>query len=609
MAITKTDFIEYTICKRYAALESIRKDKLNSDMTLEEYLKEEENERYAEILSHLYEEGEEEIDLTIKTDRQLEALMDYYKEVEINAGLLSEKIFGGETIYSLDTYNQESFSFAKNGIKYLCFVDIYNESNDEINIIEVKATTSRKYKTLNYSIDKTHYPLFIKKGDYYELAKDPKLSKDYKDKISKLLDRYTDEGKYIYDLALQRYIIEGYLKENNVNKKINYYLGVLNNEYTYNGYTENGKRVYLKDENGNEIIDFYKLNDITQMYQEIIDNDRKLLEGYIFEGSSEACPVGAYCSLGSRRECKYKSLCFKNVPGNNASYNYIRFVKFKDEEGNTYNKYDLINNGYLKLNDIPKEWLTNENHKLQRECYDNNKIYINKDKIKAGLNSLKYPIYHLDFETLPCPVPRFKGEHPYTQSPFEFSLHIEKEPGKCDLINDNYVFLAKTLEDEREELVKELVNKIPILKTGGTMLAQNVLFEKSRLKELSDIFPEYKKELLAIKDAGRDLLEIIQNNKELYKQMGFSKEECNTVNYYNNLQSGSYSIKKTLPLFSDLTYKDLEVHNGTDALVEYANYNKMNDEERERKQEALRIYCRQDTWAMVEILRGLRKLV
>ena len=40
MAITKTDFIEYTRCKRYAPLENIRKDKLNSDMTLEEYLKE-----------------------------------------------------------------------------------------------------------------------------------------------------------------------------------------------------------------------------------------------------------------------------------------------------------------------------------------------------------------------------------------------------------------------------------------------------------------------------------------------------------------------------------------------------------------------------------------
>jgi len=34
----------------------------------------------------------------------------------------------------------------------------------------------------------------------------------------------------------------------------------------------------------------------------------------------------------------------------------------------------------------------------------------------------------------------------------------------------------------------------------------------------------------------------------------------------------------------------------------------MTQEELKLKQEALRIYCRQDTWAMVEILNALRSL-
>ena len=34
----------------------------------------------------------------------------------------------------------------------------------------------------------------------------------------------------------------------------------------------------------------------------------------------------------------------------------------------------------------------------------------------------------------------------------------------------------------------------------------------------------------------------------------------------------------------------------------------MSKEELQLKQEALRIYCRQDTWAMVEILNALRSL-
>ena len=478
MAITKTNFINYTRCRRYGSLERIHQDKLESDMTLEEYLKDEENEHYKEILGTMFESNEEEdIDKTVKKDIQLEALMEYYKEVEINAGLEVERIFGGTTIFSSDTYRQESFDFSKNGIKYLCFVDIYNESNNEINIIEVKATTSRKYKKIEYSIEKEKFPLFIKQNNFHHLAPFTELSKNYSAKVERLLDRFTDEGKYIYDLSVQRFIIEGYMRENKINKKVNYYLAVLNDEYEYDGYKVKDKRIFRPDFLGNTIIDFYELNDLTSMYQSKINIERQNLESYIFESDETPCKVGVQCALKKNTECKYKALCFKNIPEKNASFNYKRFVSFKDN-GIKYNKYDLINEGYYKLDDIPKNWLTSENHKIQRNCYENNEIYVNKPKIKAGLDSLTYPIYHLDFETLPCPIPRFKGEHPYYQSPFEFSLHIEREPGVCDKETDNYVFLAKTNEDERLDLVKELVNRIPIKETGGCMLAQNVTFEK-----------------------------------------------------------------------------------------------------------------------------------
>ena len=71
----------------------------------------------------------------------------------------------------------------------------------------------------------------------------------------------------------------------------------------------------------------------------------------------------------------------------------------------------------------------------------------------------------------------------------------------------------------------------------------------------------------------------------------------------------SGSEKKTLPVFSDLSYDNLVVKNGTEAIVEYANYDKMSKEEFALKYEALRIYCKQDTWAMVLILDALRNLV
>jgi hypothetical protein len=33
-----------------------------------------------------------------------------------------------------------------------------------------------------------------------------------------------------------------------------------------------------------------------------------------------------------------------------------------------------------------------------------NYIYMDNEKIKVGLAQIKYPIYHLDFETFPCPL-------------------------------------------------------------------------------------------------------------------------------------------------------------------------------------------------------------
>jgi hypothetical protein len=204
-------------------------------------------------------------------------------------------------------------------------------------------------------------------------------------------------------------------------------------------------------------------------------------------------------------------------------------------------------------------------------------------------------------------MPRFKGEWPYIQSPFEFSLHIENEPGKCDKFKDNYVFLAKTHEDEREELVKALVEHIDGSK--GTLFAQNVPFEMGRIKELANIFPKYKKELMAIHDRGFDLLWLVNTSSKMYEELGYSEEEAKVFNYYNKDLSGSFSIKKTLPVFSDLSYKNLKVKNGTEAIVEYANYNKMSKEEYNIKYQALIDYCQQDTWAMVVILDELRKLV
>jgi hypothetical protein len=111
-----------------------------------------------------------------------------------------------------------------------------------------------------------------------------------------------------------------------------------------------------------------------------------------------------------------------------------------------------------------------------------------------------------------------------------------------------------------------------------------------------------------MRDMASDLLYIVRNNSKFYEELGFDKEEARLVNYYHELLSGSYSIKKTLPVFSNLSYKDLDVQNGTEALVTYASFPKMTKEEFNLKYNSLIEYCKQDTWAMVIILDKLRKI-
>ena len=616
MAITKTNFIEFTRCRRYSALENLRQDKLDSKMTIEEYKKEEDDAERKDLLGNMFEMNEDgtDKDLTFKEDIQLNAMMSYYKEVEIEAARVAKKLFKGTFTFSEQTYNQESFDFVHNGIRYLCYIDIYNENDDEINIIEVKATTSKKYlDDLQYGkIRGEKYPLFVKDYDgIYKLNKpspseDEKVIESYNKKYLKLFDRYSDEGKYILDISVQRYIIEHDLKEHNINKKVNYYLAVLNHNYIYDGFRVGKKRVY-REINGEEIVSFFDMNDITKEYQSIIEDMVNRLEENIFNPDLSYCGVGKYCSYKKTNQCKYKDICFKNVPNYNASFNYIGFSDNIGFTSDKLNKYDLINQGYYKLDDIPIEWIKDKpNMMIERDCYDNNKVYVDKEKINSFLNSIEYPIYHLDFESLPCPMPRFRGEKPYTQSCFEFSLHIERESGICDNDKDNYVFLAETLEDEREKMVLELVNRIDI--TKGTMLAQNVTFERSRLKELADVFPQYRNHLLKIRENSTDLLYGIKTQKDLYLDLGYDEERSKQVNFYHKNQSGSYSIKKTLPVLSDLTYANLEVKNGTEALVTYSLYDTMNEFDLNKAKKALKVYCKQDTWAMVVILESLRKL-
>jgi len=591
MKISKTAFKEYARCNRIYPLENIYLKKLDNDLS---YFDEE---KVLDILKEMFDEvtGEE----LIEYKEQIEEMQQIYKDVERYALEIASNTFGGTFIYYADTKKQKCFSFKDKSHEFYCYLDGYLEKDNEVIVIEVKATTSKKYKELGAK----NKPLFIEKGNILILNQinedDSLVYRHYQ----RLFDPFSSVGQYVFDLAIERYIIENAIYHNEpnlLNKNFKYYLAILNSDYIFDGKYENDQPIYT-----DELINFVDLTDITRLYlpeiQKIQDDivneiDRKELKEAIF---------GKKCCINKVNECMFLKICFPFLKEKGSILEYMNTKKFGPMR---LTKESLINQGKYKLTDIEKSWLTDKNNLIQRECFENNTTYINKEKIQKAISMLKYPIYHLDFESFPCPLPRFRFEKPYSQSLFQFSIHIEKSPGECNIIKDNYSFLVKDFNDNRKELVEKLIDIID-LENGGTVLVYNKNFEKNRLQELISIFPEYTSKLRKIVDALFDLMDIVKTNKELYLRLGFSEEESKEVNYYHSDLMGKYSIKKVLPLFSNLSYKELDVQNGTEAIYTYLKFKDASTDEIEMLRKNLLEYCRLDTWAMVVILNNLRKLV
>lgn len=650
MNISKTLFKNLTRCKNFASIYDMYINRflhevreidgiscnnhivLDDILNMEEGIFSDEYEKTYEIFSGMFDD-ETGVDLTNITNAQMEAFSETFTEVERLAAIYISKLFNHSVVASTDTYSQKKYSYTKDGNTFYCYLDIYLEEEDTIKVFEVKATTSRKYDDFKIKFNKEDIPLFVKLNsgvmkyvgdDIIGMNVGEKVldDKTIKKKEKSLFDRFSSVGKYIYDLAVERHIIENSISQSNEEncKKIEYYLVTLNAEYHFSGkYDEDDKPIYELDDNGNALFKIYDMNDITKRYQPMIEEERdKLLKNQEYLTINTHL-LSKSCEYKKTTQCKFCNICMKKVLCDGSILEYIgKNYAFSVPSDNPKKKrdiidvYTMINNGHYKISDCI-EYLTKPDNIAQYNCYINNKTYVDLDRIKLAIKEIKYPIYHLDFESYNCPLPRFRGERPYEQSLFQYSLHVEKEPGICDLVENHFEFLAKDHHDHRLELVEQLIKDID-LSSGGCVMVYNKSFEKTRLKELAIFFPQYKNELDNINNHIYDLLEVLKGTSSLYDSLipEHWKERLENephFTYYDSKLHGSFSIKKVLPIFTNLSYKDLVVKNGTEAIVTYGLLPTLTDKEYQEKYLALRVYCRQDTWAMVEILRGLREMI
>ena len=250
-------------------------------------------------------------------------------------------------------------------------------------------------------------------------------------------------------------------------------------------------------------------------------------------------------------------------------------------------KLELYKAGKMSYEDIKDEPLGHI-QRMQVERME----YINKEGIREFLDTLSYPLYFLDYETMQDAIPQFSGTKPYQQITFQYSLHIKRSESAP---YEHREFLAESNgKDPRRALAEQLCKDIP---KDVCTLAYNKKFEVSRTEELAALYPDLRDHLLNIASNIKDLLDPFQ--------AGY---------YYLPAMGGSFSIKSVLPaLFPndpELNYHNLDeqVQNGGDAMTIFPKMRTMSPEEVKSAREALLNYCKLDTWAMVKVWEKLEEV-
>ncbi len=370
---------------------------------------------------------------------------------------------------------------------------------------------------------------------------------------------------YLHDVSIQYYVLQ------NLGFSIKSASVVhINNEYV--------RGVSL------ELDKLFKIVDVTSEVQNLqlnIPSILKEFETYLEDKVNEPhIDIGKHCN--KPYECDAKNYCWK-VQRQIPEYSLFNIFNIGSKK-----QVELYNQGIIDIEDIPDDFDMTANQAQAVENYKLKASYIDKENIKAFLENLTYPIYHLDFETYQQAIPEYKGIKPFEQIPFQYSLHIEHEDDT--LIHKEY--LSKHCVDCRYELAQKLCEDIP---SDVTVLAYNMSFEKGVIKRLVNLFPNLSIHLLAINENMQDLM------------VPFQKKW-----YVNPSMQGSYSIKYVLPALEpefEKAYKELDsVQNGSQAMNAFANLSNLDEVSKEKMRTSLLEYCKLDTLAMVKILNKLKKI-
>ncbi len=315
--------------------------------------------------------------------------------------------------------------------------------------------------------------------------------------------------------------------------------------------------------------EFFGIQDCTEPVQaRLADVPSKLneMKAMLADPDPPAIEPDRHCF--SPYECQFWDHCTKDKPD--------RWIYHLPGGDKTFRQLTRL--GIRTMDEIPTDFNLTI---WQRRVKEN--IEWVSPKLPIMLNTVRYPVHHLDFETFMPAIPRFPQTRPYQVIPTQWSNHVEYDDGRID--HDQYLCLEQ--KDPREELAVRLLDSLG--REGSICVYSD--YERSVIGRLAEALPSLRQELQRLLNRLWDLFDVVRDH------------------YYHPAFKGSYSIKSVLPaVVPHLGYGDLDIQDGEIAARAYHRmlFDEMDWVEKARIREALLKYCARDTLAMVELRKALR---
>jgi predicted RecB family nuclease len=301
------------------------------------------------------------------------------------------------------------------------------------------------------------------------------------------------------DVAIQKYVLEG-----SGLKLSESCLMHLNRDYVYDG-------------NAYDLQQLFATNDLAEEIEELMEEiPAQVAEQHRILALSAPPEVEPGDRCKNPYDCEFFDLCNPEVPdfwvGNLPG---IRKQVVKR----------LLDQGIELIQDIPSDFGLNDLQRRACICVQKDEPYFGRE-LSSELKKLKYPLYFMDFETYNPAIPRYAGMRPFDPIPFQWSVHVQRQPGG-DL--EHYEFLAENANDPREDFINSLLNVLEDSGGEGHIVVFYAPFETGRLDDLAGWLPEYAPRIEKAKARLWDLYRVVKDH------------------VYHPEFYGSFSLKRLLP--------------------------------------------------------------